>query len=156
MVKRPAAGTEVPSPEGAAYLAPLAWVGGFYLIVAVWAVVCAAFLVVRIVYQGFADAFQLFMVAFVTGFTFYFSLGIAYWVGIDEHGSLRFRSIRGESRVPPQDVEALEGPPLAVGFVRFRLPREKLYLFCAPANPAFREVVAALRRANPGLRLKRL
>lgn len=96
------------------------------------------------------------MVAFVLGYTVYFSAGISHRATVRQDGSLELESWRRTVRVAATGVTAVEGPTLPVGFVRFRLEREKVYLLCRPGDAALRAVVAALAAANPELERKRL
>jgi hypothetical protein len=53
----------------------------------------------------------------------------------------------------------VEGPRLAIlpyGFIRFRLEREKAYLFCLITDKNLQRILKALRQMNSGIELKGL
>lgn len=151
------------SPEPAAsppadvrYQAPRAYVTAFYGVLAAWVVVCLPFLVRFAARAGWGDLLQLLMVAFVVAFTLYFSLGISYRLEVDSQGEVRFTSFRRTLRLRAGEIEGVEGPPLPLGFARFRLEREKVYLFCIPSAADFQAALAAVARLNPEIKRKRL
>jgi len=50
----------------------------------------------------------------------------------------------------------VEGPYLPIGFIRFRLEREKAYLFGVPRNRDLQEVLSVIRKTNPDIKFKNL
>lgn len=147
---------EPTTPVVARYAAPRGYVLVFYAVLASWAAICVPFLVRSVARVGWGNLLQFVMVAFVLAYTIYFSLGISFRAEVFEGGDLTLTSFRRILRVPARRIDLVEGPPLRVGFVRFRLEREKAYLFCGPRNAAFRGVLDALARANPELKQKGL
>lgn len=138
-------------PAVARYAAPWAYVVSFYSALAVWTAVCLPFLVRAATRVEWGTLLQLFMIAFVLAYTIYFSLGLSFRAEVSETGEVTFTSFRRILRVAARQIDRVEGPSLPFGFARFRLEREKAYLFCVPRNPAFRGLVDAIGRANPEL-----
>jgi hypothetical protein len=50
----------------------------------------------------------------------------------------------------------VEGPHLPLGFIRFRLEREKAYLFGVPKNRDLQQILEIIRKTNPEIRFKNL
>ena len=102
---------------------------------------------------------QILMIAFVLVYTWYFSLGIAYKIELSENGDTRFKSWRRDVTVNARNIPVVEGPRLAIlpyGFIRFRLEREKAYLFCLITNKDLQRILEAMRQINTGIKLKGL
>lgn len=156
MGKRSSPEPAAASPAGVRYQAPRAYVAAFYGVLAAWLVVCLPFLVRFASRAGWGNLLQLLMVAFVVAFTLYFSLGISYLVEVDGQDEVRFTSFRRTLRLSAGEIEGVEGPPLPLGFARFRLAREKVYLFCVPSSADFRAVLTAIAKLNPEIKQKRL
>jgi hypothetical protein len=53
-------------------------------------------------------------------------------------------------------MELIEGPHLPIGFIRFRLEREKAYLFCVAKDKELQKILFAIRKANPDIKFKNL
>jgi len=138
------------------YRAPIVFVGLFYVLLLVWTVVCVVLIGSKTLNAGW-PLFQLFMIAFVLGYTWFFSLGISYSIGIDEKGTIELTSFRRVLRVTPAAVSQVEGPRLAFipySFIRFRLEREKAYLFCCITDDAFQQVLKKIRLINREIKFK--
>lgn len=136
------------------YCAPLLVVGGFYVVLFAWTVVCAILLGGKALTANWGSFFQWFMIVFVVAYTWYFSAGIFYKVSMDREGNLKFTSLRRVVELGPDDVFMVEGPHLPLGFLRFRLAREKAYLMCSPRNQQVRGLLVRLRQLNPELKFK--
>jgi hypothetical protein len=136
------------------YRAPRGFVGVFYAALAAWTVG----LVPLALSKALATSTTLLlMIAFFTAYSWYWSLGISYRMTLGEDGSLCFVSAKACLRAHVRDVEQVEGPPLpiSIGFIRFRLERERPYIFFRE-DPAIRDILRYLRRANPDAKFKRL
>lgn len=96
------------------------------------------------------------MLAFIMAMTWYFSLGVYYRVQMEEDGTLLLTSFRKILRTHSRKMALIEGPPLPLGFIRFRTEDEKSYLFCVVKNPELQKILRALGRANPDLKFKNL
>ena len=138
------------------YRAPIVFVGLFYVLLLVWTVVCVVLIGSKTLSAGW-PLFQLFMIAFVLGYTWFFSLGISYRIGIDEKGNIEFASFRRVLSVAPTAILQVEGPRLAIipySFIRFRLEREKVYLFCCITDDALQRVLKKIRLTNREIKFK--
>ncbi len=138
----------------ARYEAPIGWVLAFHAGVLVWAVSCGIVLGIRLGSSWNPGVLQIAMVAFVLGYTPYFSAGVAYRAEVLPGGALRLVSLRRTLTVSPREIAAVEGPAFGAGFVRFRLTREKAYLLGSKAHPGIQEVISALVAENPDLKRK--
>ena len=134
------------------YRAPLIYVALFYLILLAWTVFSVSIMGAK----GWINWLQLFMVAFIFVMTWYFSLGISYKVEINDEGKLELTSFRRVIRIHSTKIAIVEGPYLPLGFIRFRLEREKAYLFGVPRNRDLQQVLAVIRKTNPDIRFKNI
>jgi hypothetical protein len=96
------------------------------------------------------------MVAFVFVMTWYFSVGISYKAEINDDGKLELTSFRRRMSVHSTKIVFVEGPHLPLGFIRFRLEREKAYLFGIPKNKDLQQVLSVIRKTNPDIKFKSL
>lgn len=94
------------------------------------------------------------MIAFVLGFTWYFSLGISYRAELDPDGVLNLKSFRRVLLLSPADIKQVEPPFLPWGFMRFKLEREKAYIFCSLTNESLREIIKRILELNPEVKIK--
>jgi hypothetical protein len=134
--------------ERSVYQAPGFLVGIFYAFLVGWS--GAAILALG---RG-GDSLWLFMIAFVLAFTWYFSLGLAYRIELGVDGTIEWTSYRRVVKLPPREVRMIEGPFLPVGFLRFRLEREKIYLLCVATDKVLQSVIQAIVKMNPEIRVK--
>lgn len=140
------------------YAAPVVYPGLFYIILTVWTVVCVFLMGSRALKVGWPVS-QILMIAFVLAYTWYFSLGISYRIMVDSDGNIELTSFRRQVHVNAKTVAMVEGPRLAIvpfGFVRFRLDREKAYLFALITDETLRTILETIRRANPETKFKGL
>src|SRR5574342_404919 len=107
------------------YRAPTIYVALFYLLLFAWTVISVLYMGTK----GWTSWTQLFMVAFILVMTWYFSMGISYKVEINDDGKLELFSFRRLVSTHSTKIAMVEGPHLPIGFIRFRLEREKAYLF---------------------------
>ena len=138
------------------YQASLLFVGTFYLVLAAWAVFCVVFLESVFSRLGLSVLFGLFMIAFILLTMCYFSLAFAYKIEVWVDGSFRLTSIRKTFDANAEDIPYIEGPQIPIGFIRFRLEREKGYLFAVVNNASLKKVLSVIRSANPDIRFKHL
>lgn len=140
------------------YEAPILYAGIFYFMLAVWTAICVFLLGTKAIKVGWPLG-QLLMIAFVLAYTWYFSMGISYKIYVDADGNIELKSFRRIIRVNAKEIEMAEGPRFAIvpfGFIRFRLQREKAYLFVLITDEALRTVLDTIRRANPEMKFKGL
>ena len=124
----------------------------FYLLLVAWTVISVLYMGTK----GWVNWFQLFMVAFIFIMTWYFSFGISYKVEINDDGKLELFSVRRLVSTHSIKIAMVEGPHLPLGFIRFRLEREKAYLFGIPRNRDFQQVLSVIRKTNPDIQFKNL
>jgi hypothetical protein len=96
------------------------------------------------------------MVTFILVFTWYFSLGIFYKMMIDNNGTLEFISFRRTMKISPREIGLIEGPHFPIGFIRFHLEKEKIFLFCVMRNKELQKILIHLRSLNPDIKSKNL
>jgi hypothetical protein len=138
------------------YQAPIIFVGLFYTLLLVWTILCIVMIGSKTLSAGW-PLFQLFMIAFVLGYTWFFSLGISYRICINEKGAIEFTSFRRVLSFKADAVSMVEGPRLAFmpySFIRFRLEREKAYLFCRITDDQLQQVLKKMRLANREMKFK--
>ncbi len=134
------------------YRAPRTYVVLFYLLLGVWTVISIFFLGTK----GWTNWVQIFMIAFVFVITWYFSVNISYQIDLNPDGNIQLISVRKVVHTDPQKIEMIEGPHLPIGFVRFKLEREKAYLFCIIGSSALKRVLSEIRTWNPEIRCKNI
>jgi len=137
------------------YQAPIPLVVGFYAILVVWSVICISLIQALLDKEVGAGAFPLFMIAFILFYMWYFSLGISVRLEIRDDGQIRLKSLRRTLLTNTDGISEIELPRMGLGFIRFRLKREKAYLFGLTQNSFFQTVLEAIKTANPGIRIKR-
>lgn len=138
------------------YKAPALFVGIFYLLLAAWVVVCLVFLNSIFNEFGLAGLYRLIMIGFILCYMCYFAAAISYKIEVWEEGDIRLTSFRRIIKTHAEEIPIVEGPHLPVGFIRFRLEREKAYLFCLTHNAFLKTVLAAIKSANSDITFKRL
>lgn len=136
------------------YQAPVGLVGIFYTVLIVWTGISIFFLAGRAARAELSDAFQWVMIAAVFGFTWHFSLGLFYRIGLGPEQTIHFKGVRRGLTVHPREIEAVEGPYLPVGFVRFKVGRERLYLLCSIRNADLQAILKRIGEINPDIRFK--
>jgi hypothetical protein len=77
-------------------------------------------------------------------------------VEINEDGELELFSFRRLVRTHSTRIVMVEGPHLPIGFIRFRLEREKAYLFGIAKNKDLQQILSVIRKTNPDIRFKNL
>jgi hypothetical protein len=132
------------------------YITAFYVLLVAWTVICIFLIGFKLTQSEWGNLLQLFMIAFIIAMTWYFSMGISYRVNMEEDGTLRLTSFRRILRIDLRKMELIEGPHLPIGFIRFRLEREKAYLFCVVKNKKLQEILLAIRKANPNIKFKNL
>jgi hypothetical protein len=142
--------------EARMYQAPMIYMGIFYTMLVAWTIICILLIGFKVTQSEWGNLFQLFMFAFIIAMTWYFSMGISYRVNLEEDGTLQLTSFRRNLRINSRKMELIEGPHLPIGFIRFRLEREKAYLFCLVRNKELQKILLAIRKANPDIKFKNL
>ena len=149
------------SKEACFYHSPIIFMGIFYLVLLVWTGICLLLMgSIQLSFGEFSFGWPLarmIMIAFVMVYTWYFSLAISYKIGITESGDIELTSFRRMVRVNVEVIGMVEGPKWAImpyGFVRFRLEREKAYIFCCINDANFGQFMQIMKTANPDMVLK--
>jgi hypothetical protein len=157
---RPRSHTMVIEPETTSeshvYQAPALYVGIFYLLLAAWVVVCLVFINSIFNEFGLAGLYRLIMIGFILCYMCYFASAISYKIEVWEQGHIRLTSFRRIINTHAEEIALIEGPHLPVGFIKFRLEREKAYLFCLTNNAFLKKTLAAIKSANSDITFKRL
>lgn len=153
--------THMPSGQkigrlGVTYQAPPHLVWTFYGLLAAWTLACSVLFGVRGFSLAWADLGQWAMIAFVVAYTWYWSLGIFHRAHLDPEGNLHLFSQRRTVVVAAEQIPVVEGPLLPLGFVRFRLTREKGYLFCRAGDQDLSRLLLAIKQLNPGVKFKHI
>ena len=138
------------------YQAPTIYMTAFYVLLVAWTIICIFLIGFKLTQSEWGNLLQLFMIAFIIAMTWYFSMGISYRVNMEEDGTVQLTSFRRILRVDSRKMELIEGPHLPIGFIRFRLEREKAYLFCVVKNKELQEILLAIRKVNPDIKFKNL
>ena len=120
----------------------------------VWSVICISLINTILGEGGTSRVFPLFMIGFILFYMWYFSLAISYRLELKDDGVIRLRSLRRILRTSAEEISVVEFPRVGFGFIRFRLEREKAYLFCLPRNAVLRATLEAIKSANPDILFK--
>jgi hypothetical protein len=136
------------------YEAPAALVAAFYLFLIAWTCVAVLFLVARAARSELGDILQFMMIVGVLCFTWYFSLGVFYRIKLEADGSVLLSGVRRTHRLHPREIEAIEGPFLPLGFIRFKSGRERFYLLCWVKNADLLAILKRIGEINPGIHFK--
>lgn len=136
------------------YRTPKALLLTFYSLITAWTIVSIVFIGGKTMEAGGGDLVWLGMIAFVLGFTWYFSLGVFYRIRMGPEGEMELTSFRRVMTIHPKEIEAVEGPFLPVGFVRFKLPGERAYLMCILTNPVLRGILKRIGEMNLEVKFK--
>ena len=138
------------------YESPLIFLVVFYGLLAAWTVVVAFMLGSGIIAAETVNLLKLSMIAFILVYTWYFSAAISYRILVSEDGAIELKSFRRTVTTHARDIPLIEGPHFPIGFMRFRLAREKGYLFCSVNNESLHTILSALRKVNPHIHFKNL
>ncbi|MGD2269068.1 MAG: hypothetical protein PVI06_01600 [Desulfobacterales bacterium] len=138
------------------YQAPTSVVGAFYALLSGWSVICVSLIESILEEWGSSGVFPLFMIGFILCYMWYFSLAISYRMEIGHDGNIRLKSLRRTIRTHAEGISVVEFPRLGLGFIRFRLEREKAYLLCLTINESLKNILSVIRDANPDINFKNL
>jgi hypothetical protein len=142
--------------ENSVYRAPMMFVALFYLLLLAWTIVCVSLMGLRANQWSWANLSTLLMIAFILAYTWYFATAISYKIVIGDDGCIRLTSFRRTIEADAAKIGLVEGPHLPVGFLRLRLEREKVYMFCVIRDDAFKKTLSVIRTASPDAKFKRL
>ena len=140
------------------YQSPVLFVGFFCGILIAWSVIC----LLLIGSIGFSVGWPLartLMITFIMAYTWYFSLAISYKVSITANGDIELTSFRRVIHVHAEAIGIVEGPKWALikyGFIRFRLEREKAYLYSCTSDENIQKILEIMREVNEDVVFKAL
>ena len=140
------------------YQSPVIFVGIFFGILIVWTVICLL-LIGSIGFSWGWSLARILMVAFIMVYTWYFSLAISYKISITGDGDIELTSFRRVIRVQAEEIGMVEGPKwalIAYGFIRFRLEREKAYLYACTDDAEIQKILNTMRELNEDVVIKGL
>ena len=140
------------------YQAPVRFVGIFFGALIAWTVICLLLIGSLGFDWGWPLARSL-MVVFIMVYTWYFSLAISYKVSITPEGDMELTSFRRVIRVHAEEIGMVEGPKwalIAYGFIRFRLEREKAYLYSCTSDEEIQKILKIMREINEDVVFKGL
>ena len=132
------------------------FVGLFYAALVAWTVLCVWLIGSKTLSAGWPLG-QLLMIGFVLAYTWYFSLGISYAISITTDGTIIMSSVRRVLNCHARDISLVEGPRLALipySFIRFRMQREKAYLFSCITNDEIQRILKTMQKNNPEIKIK--
>lgn len=137
------------------YQAPIPLVTAFYAILLIWSVICILLIDAVLEEGGTSGVFPLFMIGFILFCMWYFSLAISYRLKLRADGEIHLKSLRRTIRTNAEGIAVVEFPRMGLGFIRFRLKREKAYLFCVTNNPVLKTALSAIKNGNSDMVFKR-
>ena len=146
------------SKKNYVYQAPVIFVGVFFGILIVWTVICLL-LIGSIEFSWGWPLVRIIMVAFIMVYTWYFSLAISHKISISADGDIELTSFRRVIRVHAEEIGMVEGPKWALityGFIRFRLAREKAYLYSGTTDEEIQKILKIMREVNEDVIFKGL
>ncbi len=145
-------------PNKSFYQAPKMFMGIFYAILLAWTFISILVLWSMSTNTKWPLAMML-MVVFIVVYAWYFALGISYKIGIGRDGEIEFISFRKVISINPEEISLIEGPRLIFlpyGFVRFRLAREKAYMFSRVTDEDLQGILNDMKKAHRHIRFKGL
>jgi hypothetical protein len=141
------------------FQAPALFVAVFYGLLVLWTVGTVPFIWQRFeqgVFRG--DWLYGAMIGFFYLYTWFWSLGLVSRISLDAEGRIELKSIRRTLVVTAKEVRSLEGSRFSggFGFIRVKLPRESLYLFCHRRDAELEGIIREIRKANPLIKAVRV
>lgn len=138
------------------YKSPVVFIGVFYLFLAAFIIVGIFSLTSLVNDPETSYRFAIFMLLFIVVYMCYFTASISHKIEVWESGEIRLTSMRKIIDTKAEDIEYVEGPFLPLGFIRFRLEREKGYLFAFMKDASLNMVLSAIKTADPDIRFKQI
>jgi len=132
------------------YQSPALFVGIFFGLLIAWTVICLL-LIGSIGFSGGWPLARSLMITFIMAYTWYFALAVSYKIRITGEGDIELTSFRRVIRVHAEVIGMVEGPKWALikyGFLRFRLEREKAYLYGCITDVRIQKILKILREVN--------
>lgn len=145
-----------PPDKSCVYEAPQAFVMVFYGLLVAWSVVSIYLIGTKAIIARWPVG-QLAMIGFVIAYTWYWCLGISYRISVSESGNIELKSFRRVLELDPSEVLAVESPKVSLiptVFIRFRLPRERAYIFSMISSADLSRVFRMMHKNNRELLFK--
>jgi hypothetical protein len=142
-----------------AFQAPRLFIAIFYGVLAVWTIGTIPPIYLKFQRGGFGEDWLFgVMIAFFYLYTWFWALGLFYFISLDADGQVILKSFRRRLAVSAKQVSTIEGSrfPGGFGFVKIRLPRESGYLFCFRRSSELDEILGEIRKINPLLKTVRI
>ena len=141
------------------FQAPALYVAFFYGLLVLWTVGTVPFIWLRFeqgVFRG--DWPYGVMIGFFYLYTWFWSLGLVFRISLDADGQIELKSPRRTLFITVKEVRTIEGSKLpgGFGFIRIKLPKESVYLFCTRRNTELQEILREIGRLNPLVRTARV
>jgi len=141
------------------YQAPALYVAVFYGLLLIWTVGTVPFIWQRFqqgVFRG--DWLYGAMIGFFYLYTWFWSLGLVFRIGLDNEGRIELKSLRRTLAITATAIRSVEGSRFSkgFGFIRFKLHRESVYLFCHRRDAEVGEILREIGRANPLIKAARV
>jgi hypothetical protein len=141
------------------YQASALYVAVFYGLLVLWTVGT-----VPVIWQRFAqgvfrgDWLYGAMIGFFYLYTWFWSLGLVSRISLDAEGRIELKSIRRTVVITPKEVRSVEGSRFSrgFGFIRFKLHRESVYLFCHRRDAELEGILREIGRSNPLIKAVRV
>jgi len=143
-------------PKTLSYQPPFLYPFLFYFALSVWTIISVFYLVSKFWQPGKGELTQSWIMFFIVVITWYFSISLCYKIEIGEEGVIRLYSFRRVIQTSPSEINLIQGPVLPLGFIRFRLEREKVYLFCLATSKDLHEVLSFVCEKNRNIHVKSL
>jgi len=131
-------------------------VAAFYGILMAWSLICFSLINSILQEQGWDGALQLFIIGFLLVLGWYFFLAISYRLEQRGKGEVLLISPRRTIRAKAGDITLVEVPGAGIGLIRFRVGRERVYLFCKVKNETLKRILLTLKELNPDMKFKNL
>ena len=141
------------------FKAPVLFMAIFYGVLLVWTIGTIPPIYLKFQRGGFSgDWMFAAMIAFFYLYTWFWALGLFYFISLDTEGQVVLRSFRRRLEIPAKQIRSVEGSRFSdgFGFIKIKLPRESGYLFCFRRNKELDEILEGIRKMNPLLRTVRI
>lgn len=141
------------------YQTPMPYVAAFYGLLVLWTVATVPLIWKRFMQGVFReDWLYAGMIGFFYLFTWFWSLGLFYTISLEADERICMKSLRRTLKISIQQIDTIQGSQFSggFGFMRFKLPRESVYLFCHRREDTIDEILQEIRRINPLVKTVRL
>lgn len=73
-----------------------------------------------------------------------------------EGGVIELKSLRRVLNIDVKNLTLIEGPHFPIGFIRFKMEREKIYLFSLLKNGRLQRILYEIISLNPEIKYKNI